>query len=158
LPNLSNAPYVAPANVPVQPVLLLVSERQEIAPDLVNYWGRRSLEICLVRSERDLDDVLARGLPTGIAWDMGAASETEWRIIQRLRGTPVLCGLPFLLYGHGSAETHAGVLLKPVKPKTLLNVLGAVFRDNDPGAILIVDDDPEARRIYEEIVTGQISG
>ena len=53
---------------------------------------------------------------------------------------------------------HASVLLKPVKAKTLLNVLGAFFRGSENGTILIVDDDPEARRMYQEIITDQING
>jgi AraC-like DNA-binding protein len=157
-PNLSNSLYIVPSNA-TQPVVLMVSLRENVLPEWGLYWQKRNLEICVVRSEQDVDEVLKKGLPAVIAWDTGDASEGQWQIIQRLRSSAELCGLPFLFYGHNdTASSDASVLLKPVKPKTLLNVLGAFFRETENATILIVDDDLEARHTYQEIVTNQING
>ena len=98
--------------------------------------------------------ILLGFLPSIIAWDTGAPSEGEWQIIQRLRSSAELCGLPFLLYRRSDlASTHASILLKPVKPKTLLNVLSAFFQDAENGTILIVDDDNAMRETLAEALT-----
>ncbi len=45
-----------------------------------------------------------------------------------------------------------------VKPKTLLNLLSTLFRGDENGNILIVDDDAEAVKLYRQVVTEQSPG
>ena len=159
LPNLSDMPYALPSDAPQHPVVLVVCERDEIAQDLADYWQRRGVGICVIRDERDIDDAITCGLPSFIAWDPRSASGNKWQIIQRLRSNAELCSLPFLLYDHlEGSSAQASVLLKPVKPKTLLNLLSTLFRGDENGNILIVDDDAEAVKLYRQVVTEQITG
>ncbi len=162
LPNLGNT-FVVPAGER-QPTVLIVSTRAEISPELADYCDRQHLTRSHVASSADLEAALSHGLPTAIAWDADAPGESAWQIIQQLRTQPQLCTLPFLLYGAvadtlGQARSPVtSILLKPIKPKTLANMISGIFGSNEGDSLVIVDDDPNTRALYQQIIEEQLPG
>jgi signal transduction histidine kinase/AraC-like DNA-binding protein len=148
-----------PSAADLQPMMLVVSSRQTLLPELKTACQHQGLDPCHVLSYEDIDRVLHQGLPTAIAWDADAASEAEWQLIQQLRGDARLCSLPFLLYGKiADTSRAAGIVLKPVNSKTLLSLMNGMFNPGESGYILVVDDDADARHMYFTLVSDQFPG
>lgn len=163
-------PIVNQGNTPiipiheVKPFLLAVSSRSTLSPDLMNYCQHQGLEFRQVCSHVEVDAVLSEGLPMAIAWDADIANDAEWQILQRLRSIARLCLLPFLLYGpisdHANGSRVTSIVMKPVKPDTLFEMVSGTMDpgDTETGPILVVDDDPDALAVYEHLVSERFPG
>ncbi|RPI21876.1 MAG: GAF domain-containing protein, partial [Chloroflexota bacterium] len=151
LPSLSGRPLVQPCAA-VAPVLVLLSGNEQVPEALTELCRRRGLSIR--RPGDDPDALLAEVQPAALAWDLASAKPKDWTLIQRLRSHPQWCRLPFLVFGHesgGSPELAAGmtnIVTKPVAGRPLIEILEALHPAQAVGPILVVDDDPEARRVY----------
>jgi AraC-like DNA-binding protein len=151
LPNLMNTPLAATSNT--QAVLLVVSARPTISPEILTYCQQQGLISYRVANYDDLERALVDGLPRAIAWDADHASETEESVIHRLRTNPQLCTLPFLLY-RSPAAPITSMLLKPVKPETLLSIISSLFNaGNSSRTILVVDDDETTLTLYQNLLS-----
>ncbi len=160
LPNLKGlTPIRYPMNE-TQPFLLLISDKQAISPEIVQFSEGQAVGIRRLRTIDDIAPTIHDGLPTAIVWDCDATSNTGWQILQRLHEHPALNEVPFLLYGHKNPDepiaSVTNILLKPIKPKTLLGLINGVFSNNSTGPILIVDDDADARAYLHDIVAKQL--
>ncbi|MBN1888997.1 MAG: helix-turn-helix domain-containing protein [Thermoflexales bacterium] len=106
--------------------------------------------------------VLAGGQPAALAWDLAGASIGDWAMVQRLRRHPRLCQAPFILYGQGSEPTLTAGLTSFIPTaagsKTLLEFIDAVRPKGEVRPILIVDDDPDARQLYQIIIGRGLPG
>jgi signal transduction histidine kinase/AraC-like DNA-binding protein/ABC-type sugar transport system substrate-binding protein len=157
LPNLVNVPL--PAKAGIQPILLVVSMRETIPAHITAYSYQQELTLHRVQTYGEIDSLLRAGLPAAIAWDAQLASEAEWQLIQRLYSHPQFSHVPFLMYGYSddlpATPSVTGVLLKPIKPKTLLNIISATFKAEANGMVLIVDDDADMRSMYRDVIMQQ---
>ena len=160
LPSLTGRPVAAPETA--QPVLLMIA-----AP------AGRSCEACMpalpagwhavdLHPGDHLDQVLDEVRPMALAWDMARASPGEWALVQQVRNHPGLCQLPFILFDredeNDCAAGPTGVMTKPLDGKTLVDMIETLRPPAACGAILIVDDDPHARLLYQSIVTQALPG
>ncbi|HIQ04288.1 MAG TPA: response regulator, partial [Anaerolineae bacterium] len=161
LPSLN----AQPANLPdtAQPVLLLVSAQKEPAAEIRELSQRQGLAIRRLREGDDLTAVLSEVQPAAVAWDLADATPNDWMVIQRLRSHPHLCQLPLILYGQDQEEEMPGLimgvtdfLVKPVRQETLLRAVGSLWQPEISGPILIVDDDPEARELYQSLLAREL--
>jgi len=120
--------------------------------------GRQGLKVCLLRPGDDLDRLLHEVQPTTLAWDMASASANDWQLVQRLRSHAHLSCLPFILFRQEPESGSLGismtnVLLKPFAGKSLVELLDSLRPQAPAGFVLIVDDDPQARTLYHQLVT-----
>jgi len=158
LPNLSEEKLPAVFNPNAEPVALLISHQQNISPALARLCERQNLQPVYLHNSDGLANLLSQVEPHIIAWDIEHASPGDWSLIQTLRYHPHLCQLPFLLLSSDEApdkriETMmTNVLMKPVQANTLLKFIHAMQPSRRGGSILIVDDDPIARQMYEAIL------
>ena len=111
----------------------------------------------------DLDRLLAEFRPVAIAWDVSAASDSDWTLIQRLRMHPLLCQAPFLLYGVESWRPTAGagvtnVLTKPVSTASLADAISALRPSHADRPVLMVDDDPQALALFGQVIAEALPG
>ena len=97
-----------------------------------------------------------------LAWDMAHASPSDWMMVQQIRNHPQLCQLPFILFGQEQEEecgsSVTGVVTKPLGGQTLVDMIEALHPPEVSGSILIVDDDPQARALYQSIVARALPG
>jgi signal transduction histidine kinase/AraC-like DNA-binding protein len=163
LPNLKAVIPAGPATTEAQPSLFLISDKAQVSPEIARFCQRQALEIYRLRARDDIEQALQHGPPTAIAWDCdqsNQSSESNWQILQHLHTHPSLCEVPFLLFSHPARDEHSvsieNILVKPVKPKTLLGLINEIYTDDNSCSILIVDDNPDARRYLAEIVAKQL--
>jgi len=163
LPNLTGQ-WAAPLSAAAQPVLLLLSSHAQPAAAILELSQRQGLTIHRLQRRDNLDTLLREMQPAALAWDLAEADPEEWMLIQQLRSHPRLCQLPFILYSQ-AAETApsltlgmTNVLLKPVSGKTLMEAINALRAPQVTGPILIVDDDPEARTLYQRLTDEALPG
>ncbi len=114
-----------------------------------------------LRAGDQLAAVLAEVQPVALAWDLAHANRADWSLITKLRAHPQLCLLPFIFYyqepdAAASAASITNVLVKPLSGKTLLEAIVALRRPAVAGPIVIVDDDPEARALYQQLVVREL--
>jgi signal transduction histidine kinase/DNA-binding LacI/PurR family transcriptional regulator/AraC-like DNA-binding protein/CheY-like chemotaxis protein len=162
LPSLSDQTAAAPPQA--EPVLLVISNSPKFADEIVAFSQRQRLAIQRLGADDDLERVLASVQPTALAWNLVGALPGDWVIIRRLRGHPRWSQLPFIVYGQaptGEATLEHGLtsfLAKPASAHTLADVIGASLPTRSTGPILIVDDDPGARALHQEVVARGLPG
>jgi signal transduction histidine kinase/DNA-binding LacI/PurR family transcriptional regulator/AraC-like DNA-binding protein/DNA-binding response OmpR family regulator len=162
LPSLSDQPATPPASA--HPVLLLISTHDRPSDDIIEFSQRQGLEVRLLRVGDDLDAILSEIQPAALAWDLTGASVDDWAVVWQLRNHRRLCRAPFILYGRepegkpGLGVGMASFVVKPVSEATLLGAIDALRPPDVAGLILIVDDDPQARDLYESVVAKGLPG
>ncbi len=157
LPTLSDQPVVLP--VTAQPVLLLVSSREKVAPEITALSRKQNLEIHRLRPDDSLETVLPQVAPAVVAWDLAGATSADWPVVQKLRHCTHLSQVPFIFYSqdqHEEAALNLGMthlVSKPVSGKTLTDAINSLAPSQAVGPILIVDDDVQALELYQEMVS-----
>jgi signal transduction histidine kinase/AraC-like DNA-binding protein/ABC-type sugar transport system substrate-binding protein len=159
LPSLRGQLATPPPSA--QPVLLLISAHDQPPTSIRDLSERQQLAIWHLRTGDDLNGLMALIRPAALAWDMTDASPNDWTLIQKLRSHAQWCQLPFILYNqdHDTAEASSGLtnfLLKPWSGSTLSDAINALRPAEHSGAILVVDDDPQARDMYQRLVAAEL--
>lgn len=143
-----------------EPVLLLVSTAENPTPAITALCKRQNLSIYRLGLGDDLSAILKKTRPAGLAWDLTSARPDEWKLFERLRAHPQLCQLPLIVYGQeqDAASGMTNVLMKPVSDKTILGTLMALCPAEEQRPVLIVDDDPDARALYQRLTEQALPG
>jgi signal transduction histidine kinase/AraC-like DNA-binding protein/DNA-binding LacI/PurR family transcriptional regulator len=159
LPDASGREFtVHPAAV--DPVLLLISSDENVAPSISALCQRQKLTVHRVQFEDDVNTILTAVRPGGLAWDLTTAQPEEWNLFERLRAHPQICQLPLIIYGHetGASVGITNVILKPINEKTLVRTLMALYSPGSQRSVLLVDDAPNARALYQKLVMEALPG
>ncbi len=160
LPSLSSQPMLTP--VTAQPVMLTISTQTRPPSSLNDVRLPRGWTTRHLRPGDNLDQVLAEVQPMALAWDLANTSPGDWMMVQQIRNHPQLCQLPFILFGQELDEkctaVVTGVVTKPLRGQTLVAMIEALRPTAISGSILIVDDDPQARLLYQSIVAQALPG
>ncbi|HVU09754.1 MAG TPA: ATP-binding protein [Phototrophicaceae bacterium] len=159
LPDVAGSALPLPEG-DAQPVLLLISNTDLPVPAIAALSAQQKLAIQRLGLADDLNLILRKVRPAALAWDLAAADPDEWRLFERMRAHPQLCQLPLILYGQDET-TLAGmtnVLMKPINEKTLINTIRALRPPEQARSILIVDDDPQVRTLYQELAAQALPG
>jgi len=157
LPGIAQEPAQEPP-ADGQEVMLVVSSGSVLPKELREICARRNLTPQLVGDPEALNRALAERVPAAIAWDLTHASANEWFLISRLCGQKKVAALPIILYAgeDNSSRLHTGlmnVVFKPCSDNTFKDWLSQIKAEGGvEQPILIVDDDPEARRFYGSIL------
>lgn len=96
-------------------------------------------------------------VPTTLAWNMDAATPTDWQLIQYIQSGPQFSHLPFILYKKENPQPTAqadltNVLIKPIHFQSLTEFIKSLYEQDARGMVLIVDDDAQSRSLYQQIV------
>ena len=160
LPSLSGQPVLIPAAT--KPVILMISSRPCSPADVNDLHLHSSWETRQMGPGDDLERVLVEVQPVALAWDLAHAAPGDWGLILQIRNQPALCQLPFILFGQEPDENGAtgvtGVVTKPLKGQTLVEMIEALRPPVSAGPILIVDDDPQALALYQSIAAQTLPG
>ncbi len=165
LPRLSDR--ITHVSEQVQPVLLLISAAVQPATEIIEFSQHQSLVIRRLSAGDDLEAILSSVQPAAVAWDLAGAQPGDWAIIRRLRNHPRLSQAPFVLYGQmpSGAESEAALtmgltsfVVKSTSGQALLDAINASRPTGAAGPVLMVDDDPQARARYQELITKGLPG
>ena len=156
LPTLTGHP-TPPAPPGQVPTLVVLTPHTQPPEEIRAMAYRQGMKVCLLRPGDDLDRLLLEVRPTALAWDMASASVNDWQLVRRLRSHAHLSHLPFMLFRQkADADSLSmgvtNVLLKPFAGKLLVELLDSLCPEEPSGFILIVDDDPQARTLYHQLV------
>jgi signal transduction histidine kinase/AraC-like DNA-binding protein len=150
-----------------QPVLLLISSTDTPPPVIQEMSQRQSLVIRRLRTNDDLEIILAETQPVALAWDLSTAQTDDWVLIRRLRHFAKLAQTPFILYGQGKQNDPdvpsptiglTGFVIKSANNQTLLDMIESLSPVQATGSILIVDDDPQVCNDYKAMVEKGLPG
>jgi len=156
LPSLDEQPTLSATLT--QPVLLVISTKEELSPEIIELCRRQGLTIHTLQASDDVETVSTKVRPAALAWDFVGAGAEDWQLIRRLRDHPMLCQLPLILYRQETEDdltSNVGltnVVNKPVSGQTLLEAIGALQSLDAMAPILIVDDEAQAREYYQGVV------
>jgi len=158
--NVASAKEVNPGGE--KPVLLWLSNNEIPASTILNICHKSGLEPCRLTSLDDLDLILQQGRPAALAWDLDNARPADWSLVQKLRSYPQYCQLPLLIFqenivgklSEGSRVTN--VLLKPAGKQMLQHILDILPQTRPQGEIWIIDDDPQALRYYQGLISDSL--
>lgn len=146
-----------------QPNLLWLSSHTEATPVIKAICQKNDLRPFWLGNIEDIELSLQQGKPVALAWDLENARPGDWSIIQKLRSYAQYCQLPLLIIHEningmlsgGSRLTN--VLLKPAGKEMLQHVLNLLPQAVQRGEIWIIDDDPQAIKYYQELISGSLS-
>lgn len=160
LPQLNGQTVLQPAAASA-PLLYYLSTHDRPSAAIVELCRRQQLQMRRLDLTDDLDRLWAEAYPQIIAWDVSTAEPGDWLLLQRLRAHPHFSQVPFLLYISDEAPIALGmtnILTKPIERQTLITMLEAMMPPDRPGAILIVDDDPQTCELYQRLATHTFPG
>ena len=146
------------------PVLVVISAEDPPPSAIVALSQRLGWAIQHLHAQADLPSILATLQPAALAWDLANASLNDWSLAQKIRALPQLAQLPFILYGAeqpaalGTGMGLTNYLVKPLSQQTILKTIDALRASVVPGPVLIVDDDPQARELYTQLVLQAFPG
>ena len=141
---------------------VLVVDDEETVRDLMRrFLAREGFDVVTARDgEEGLE--LARQLhPALITLDVLMPGMDGWSVLQALKADPDLAPIPVVMLtildeqNRGYALGAADYLTKPIQRERLRELLGRFRRDAARRQVLIVDDDPEARRWLARALTAE---
>ena len=155
LPSLSD-PTVSVAEQ-AQPVMLLISASNQPAVEIMELCQRQKLALHQLQSSEDVDAMLMQVRPAALIWDLLGARPNDWAMVRRLRNHPRLCQLPFILYSQAQLGLTS-IVITPGSSQALLDAINTACPAQATGSILIVDDDPRARSLHQQVVSQGLPG
>jgi signal transduction histidine kinase/AraC-like DNA-binding protein/ABC-type sugar transport system substrate-binding protein len=156
LPSLSGKVGVSPQGT--NRVLLVISAASAVPDELLELSRAQGLSVFHMAAGATMADFLREHRPCALAWDLAHASLDDWRVVENLRSHPDYCHLPFIIYDKQAEVPPAitSVLTKPVSGRTLIEYIHTLRPTRGP--VLIVDDDPEARTLYQRLTLEALPG
>ncbi len=144
-----------------RPIFLVVGEPGSAPEEALALARRNAWTVTHARSPAELETALGQGQPVAVAWDVNRAGQGDWALLERIRAVPQFAALPFLLFATETAEVRPGVaqvLFKPFDRQSLLESIQALKPATSGGPVLIVDDDPQARQLYTDVIAAHFAG
>lgn len=163
LPGLNHATAEEVNAQDAKPLLLWLSRNKTPISAVQMICQKNALEPYWLGTVDDFDLFVRQGKPIALAWDLENARPGDWSIVQKIRSYSKYCQLPLLLFqenlvGKPSRESSlTNVLLKPAGKQMLQHVLNLLPLAAPRGEIWIIDDDPQALKYYQELISDSLS-
>lgn len=111
----------------------------------------------LTRGERVVEEAM-RLAPYAITLDVLMPGLDGWGVIEQLKSHPETRDIPIIVCsvlgdeGRGLSMGVTDYLLKPISERALLDALEHVGTDGESGHVLVVDDNPDDRKLLRRIL------
>ncbi|MCU0509506.1 MAG: substrate-binding domain-containing protein [Anaerolineae bacterium] len=162
LPNLSGRLRVPPvrSSESARPGLFVISSNEGFATEMTALAAPSRWTVCRIASQAELSEALAGTSPAAIMWDISRARPGQWALVQHLRSHPQMSHVPFILYHKEAGESLrlTNILLKPLNSSLLADLIQSLQPPTSGGAVLVVDDDPQARDLYARLLADRFPG
>jgi len=153
LPNLEDS--VIPSWGPRQPVVVLISRRDGLPPDLEDWVSREHLEVLALGREGIEVPSLDNLQPRCLCWDLTEAQPRDWALVRQLRHHPGLFQAPFLLYGERGLT---GLVDKSRSGPSLKLAIEASCPPGGTRPVYVVDDEENSRQSVVRVIEGVMPG
>jgi AraC-like DNA-binding protein len=163
LPGLNHATAEEVNPQGARPILLWLSSNKTPIPAIHTICQKNALEPYWLGTLDDFDPIIRQGKPVALAWDLENARPGDWAIVQKMRSYSQYCQLPLLLFqenmvGKLSGERNlTNVLLKPARKQMVQHVLNLLPQAAPRGEIWIIDDDPQALKYYQKLISDSLA-
>jgi signal transduction histidine kinase/DNA-binding LacI/PurR family transcriptional regulator/AraC-like DNA-binding protein len=163
LPGLSHATAEEINSQGAKPLLLWLSRNKTPIPAVHTICQKNGLEPYWLGTLDDYDLIVRLGKPVALAWDLENARPGDWSIVQKIRSYSQYCQLPLLLFQENMVGKFSGernltnVLLKPAGKQMVQHVLSLIPQAAPRGEIWIIDDNPQALRYYQELISDSLA-
>jgi signal transduction histidine kinase/DNA-binding LacI/PurR family transcriptional regulator/AraC-like DNA-binding protein len=163
LPGLNDASAEQIEPVGAQPIMLWLSGNHKLVPAVQLICQKNGFLPYRLENIDDIELSHKNGKPVALAWDLENARPGDWSIVQRLRSYSQYSRLPLLLIHENFDRMLSGgsrltnVLLKPAGKQMMQHVLNLLPQAMQRGEIWIIDDDPQALKYYQELISNSLS-
>ncbi len=146
-----------------EPVLLWLSSKKELAPAIDTICKKNGLTPRWLGNIDDLDRLVGERKPVALAWDLENARPGDWSIVQKLRSHSQYSQLPLLIFHENiqdklsSGSRLTNILLKPAGKQMIQHILNLLPQTLQRGEIWVIDDDPQALKYYQELISAFLS-
>lgn len=153
LPGIAEEPLPVPRSDGNR-LLLVISNQESFPQEIIDICDRQNLQPYPIQARSDLVSALVKDRPAAVAWDLANMSAGEWEMVQQLSTVKDCAALPVIVYGLDQSENQlktglTKVLFKPCNNNILKDWISQTDIDaQEDRTILIVDDDPQARQFY----------
>ena len=163
LPGLNNASAKEVNPEGAQSILLWLSSNKALPAPIQNICQKNDLVSSWLGNFDDFEQINRQGKPVALAWDLENARPGDWSIVQKLRSHPQYCQLPLLIFHENIVDKVSGgsrltnILLKPAGTQMIQHVLSLLPQAMQRGEIWIIDDDPQALKYYQDLISASLS-
>ncbi len=147
---------------PTDAATVLVVDDEETVRDLMRrFLAREGFDVVTARDGQEGLELARQLHPALITLDVLMPGMDGWSVLQALKADPDLAPIPVVMLtivdeqNRGYALGAADYLTKPIQRERLRELLGRFRRDAARRQVLIVDDDPEARRWLARALTAE---
>ena len=138
--------------------ILAVDDDEGVITLFQRYLEKRGYKVAGMTSSEGVVETAKRLKPYAITLDVIMPGKDGWQIIQELKSDPETRDIPVIvcsIMGEADKGISMGVadyLMKPITEQDLLDALGRLEYPVDDGHILVVDDNPEDRKLLHRIL------
>jgi signal transduction histidine kinase/AraC-like DNA-binding protein/CheY-like chemotaxis protein/ABC-type sugar transport system substrate-binding protein len=156
LPNLNNQPVTS--SPVTQPILLVISEKEEILKEILEIASRHNLEIRKICPGDNFEIIANQMTPSAIAWDISHACPAEWGLVENINQHPIFNKLPFLLFYSEKGKKAAansvlsGSLGNQPSARSLQETITATRPESTNGSVLIIENDTNTCGQYRKSI------
>ncbi len=160
----ARVPIPTPPSTPAatEATTVLVVDDEETVRDLMRrFLAREGFDVVTARDGKEGLELARQLHPALITLDVLMPGMDGWSVLQALKADPDLAPIPVVMLtivdeqNRGYALGAADYLTKPIQRDRLRELLGRFRRDAGRRQVLIVDDDPEARRWLARALTAE---
>lgn len=150
--------------LPAQGDLLLLSDQAKLPEPIIELSQRMGWRVYRVNSENEINLISSETRPAVLFWDIGQRTNEDWKFIQRLCAHPKMLNLPLLIYGLDEVAPGltlngmTGIMPKPFNGRKLVDTINALCPIGINGSILIVDDELNSRKLYNQLISKALPG
>lgn len=151
----SATPPVPSLNSTLLPVLVVEDDAATMSAYAEHLQGSR-YQLITAYTLKQARTAMQRLQPAVIALDILVDGHSGWTLLQEIKGQPTTTTIPVLVITVVDNEAQAvalgadGFLVKPVSRVALLNKLNALFNQDQPQKILLMEDDEAYRYLIKE--------
>ena len=157
-PDLTSNPIPVWQPQPGKKPVLVVEDSPEIVMVYEKYLNQTSYQVMAVQTLAEAERALMAFKPAALILDILLERENTWGFLAKLKQQETTQDLPILVTTVINNQQKAlalganAFLIKPIDRCLLLNTLNKLVKGDTAQTILLVDDDPVARYLFQELL------
>ena len=140
--------------------VLIVEDDPDTARLIAHHLGKAGYAVRIAHSAEEALAGLEDDLPDLITLDIELPGMPGDELARRLQNDPLTADIPLLMLSvhdlaPGAEQFNAFALSKPIDQTELLQTVAQMLSANQPGAVLVIDDDADVRRLLQTALEKQ---
>lgn len=151
----------APSTEETKKLVLCIDDDEGVITLFRRYLHKQGYEIVGLTDSSNAVEEAKRLRPYAITLDVMMPDRDGWQVIRDLKSDPETRHIPVIMctivseQGRGMSLGAADYLVKPVLEQDLVRALDRLDREEGRHRVLLVDDDPEDRKLLRRMIESQ---